>query len=170
MFAATRHKDHKVNPALHASYSPALTTHTSPLAIAEVYQNLQQERFEHPHNIRLAYRNRVGTLIRRELSFLDLTMRDGEAVSVVMMDLTFELTLRDAPWRVMSSPAMNLSHDEACLWMCLNPPPADFHGLRLNAVCNHDVWVLYIEEYGGPETERSAAPRIFPSDTDIFLA
>ncbi|KZP09622.1 hypothetical protein FIBSPDRAFT_900376 [Athelia psychrophila] len=82
-------------------------------------------------------------------------MRDGEAVSVVMMDLTFQLTLRDAPWRVMSSPAMNLSHDEACLWMCLNPPPADFHRLRLNAVCNHDIWVLYIEEYGGPETERN---------------
>ncbi|KZP09621.1 hypothetical protein FIBSPDRAFT_963822 [Athelia psychrophila] len=37
---------------------PRDTKITSPLAIAEVYQNLQQEHFEHPHSIRLAYRNR----------------------------------------------------------------------------------------------------------------
>lgn len=154
MCAAARHNDHKVSPVFHAWNLPALTTNPSSLAITQVYQDLQQERREYPQNVRFAYRNRLGTLVNREVSIQDLNMRDGLAISVAVIDLTFELTLRHGPSRVMSSPALDMTHEEAYLWASTNPPPVDFVGLRLTPVCIKDFWVMLVEEYGGPEIDR----------------
>lgn len=134
--------------------SPGLTTNPSSVTIAQVYQDLQEEGVEHPHHVRLAYRNRVGTLIKREVSLQDLNMVDGISISVALMDLTFELTLRHGPSRVMSSPALNSSHEDAWQWACLNPPPPAFQGLRLIPIHNNDHWIVLVEEYSGPTVDR----------------
>lgn len=140
------------------------------MSIEKVYQDLQQGRIEHPGTVRLAYRNRGGSLITREVPLEDLHMRSDLGISPVVMDLVFELSLLHGPRRVSSSPPLTTSREEACVWACLNPPPADSQGLVLTPVFDDGCWSMIIEDYGGPESDRYGTASSFQRHANVLLA
>lgn len=154
MSAAGKHQGHKVSSALAESCLPQLIARSSSRSVDKVYQSLLQRFPNPPTSIDFLYRDRSGSLRSLAVPYEHLRLGDGLSIAPSVMDVTCEVTLRYGPSRVLSTPTVELPHQDAFGWACSNPPPAEWRGLRITPLYAGGLWSLLVEEYRGPDASR----------------
>lgn len=87
------------------------------------------------------------------LSDEDLRLADDIPISTALMDLMFQILICDGPPRIISALSMTNDIQLACEWMCQNPPPAVWRGLRMIPLNSLDKWSLLLAVYRGQGPE-----------------
>lgn len=117
---------------------------------SQVYQDLMRERSQDPPTIDFSFHDSDGSVIQHALGCDELRLGDGTPIGTPLMDLLFKVNCSHGPGRIISGPSLTQDVEMACQWMCANPPPTVWRGLRLNPLHALGRWSLLVAEYRGP--------------------
>lgn len=133
-----------------SSYIPCafgILRNLSAHSAVEVYQDLLQQEQEGPSTFRFSFCSREGSVIERELKPEELVMGIGLPVGRRLMDLSMELLVEHGPPQFMAAPSLPGQIEDAIGWICTNPPPSDWHGLRMMPLLTQSRWCLLVADY-----------------------
>lgn len=127
-----------------------MTGRSSANSAPQIYQDLMHQETNVPSTLDFAFMDRDGSVIERHLPSGDLRLGNDIPIGRPLMDLLFQVLVCKGPARVLSAASLPLDVEKASIWMCTNPPPSVWRGLRMVPLLAEGRWSLLVAEYRGP--------------------
>lgn len=107
-------------------------------------------------------------MTKRELKAEDMVMGGDLPVGRHLMDLVLELIVEHGPPVFLTAPSLPGQLDDAIQWICTNPPPPTWRGIRMMPLLLQTRWCLLLADYHDPPTDL-CVPHVASSSPLTYL-
>lgn len=91
-------------------------------------------------------------MIQRQLKPEEIIVDPERPVHRCLMDLMMDIWGAECPGRILYAPTQPGNVEEAIGWICMNPPPPNWRGLRMLPLRGCSLWNMLVADYRGLPT------------------